>query len=180
MMSATHFVVAVLLGLSLSPSTSVSTSPPHVDVDRHRGPPDVDVPTSSAPPTVVLPKGVTEKRRHHSVTWTVPDSVLSFVVDTPKLVDPTAAARVIDALVAAIRAHDVRRVIVTGYASADGPSARYDLDLSQARANAVCDMLETRGTDHAILWCRGAGREDVPPSGAGPEDRRVVIRARFR
>lgn len=145
--------------------------------------PSISVPTTLLPPGIRLPEGVAVARAGvDELLITIPEQVLAFGLDSDHPVDQPAAQRVLRAIAAAVG--DLRpgtKIEVSGHASADGPTADYDLTLSAARAAWVCARLGELGLEPSRLECRGAGREqDLAPAGPGPEDRRVEIRVHTR
>jgi outer membrane protein OmpA-like peptidoglycan-associated protein len=126
---------------------------------------------------VELPEGVEPRIGPKRVTLEISDSVLHFELDSATPADPVAARQLAAALVAATADYGPRwNIRVTGFSSADGPTAEYDRDLSYRRARTVCDLLIAAGIAATRLTCIGSGRDDDrSPAGPGPEDRRVVI-----
>ncbi|AKL74084.1 hypothetical protein IMCC26256_111815 [Actinobacteria bacterium IMCC26256] len=131
--------------------------------------------------TFRLPPGSTVKfmleGRTHMAVVTVEFDALGFGLDQARPVDEAAAVTLLrGALTAAGRPYELRlaqRVEVFGYASAEG-TPQHNLELSQRRADWVCGEVARLGAAH--LTCQGRGVSDFPPSGPGPEDRRVEIR----
>jgi outer membrane protein OmpA-like peptidoglycan-associated protein len=71
-----------------------------------------------------------------------------------------STAAIIDEVVREARPGDcnVSRINVVGHADTVGSTA-HNLELSQARAAAVCDALVARGVDAALITTEGAGEE---------------------
>lgn len=131
--------------------------------------------TFRLPPGAAI-KFMLEGRTHVAVV-TVELDALGFGLDRATPVDEAAAVTLLrGALTAAGRTYELRvarSVEVFGYASAEG-TPQHNLELSQRRADWVCGEIAQLGAAH--LTCKGRGVNDVPPSGPGPEDRRVEIR----
>lgn len=139
---------------------------------------------AGGPPSLHLPPGATAQLdlngKTPAMVVTLPDTLLGFQLgsDTPS--DPTAATATLGQLVPSLGEHtDIGAPIsVTGYASSEGP-AELNQALSERRARWVCTTLIVTGISADKLTCEGRGAtSDLPPTGPGPEDRRVEIRLR--
>jgi outer membrane protein OmpA-like peptidoglycan-associated protein len=77
-----------------------------------------------------------------------------------------------------LKRHEDRSILVEGHCSVTGP-AKPNMDLSEARAEAVKDFLVEMGVDESRIETKGYGltKPRYKP-GSSPKNRRVIIRVR--
>jgi OmpA-OmpF porin, OOP family len=142
-------------------------------------PPPPPPPPQPAPPPPAAAPAPPPPETHHIIIPTRGSVTLEGVTFAFNSADLTDSSRpVLDDTASGLKQHPGLKVEIQGYTDSVG-SARYNVRLSQRRANAVRDYLVQQGVDPGQLTARGYGKADPVASNATAEgramNRRVVL-----
>jgi OmpA-OmpF porin, OOP family len=153
-----------------SPETRAAPPPP---------PPPAPPPPAPPPPAPAVSPAPPPPETHRIVIPTSGSVTLEGVTFAFNSADLTDSSRpVLDDTASGLKQHPGLKVEVQGYTDSVG-SSRYNLRLSQRRADAVRDYLVEQGVDAEQLTARGYGKADPVATNSTAEgraqNRRVVL-----